>query len=130
MLNITGQHDRAIEQLRFVIELDPNYPPAHMSLAFAYCFKGMHDEAISIAEKLVALTGRSSFFMCPLGYIYAHAGRTAEARQLLEELKERSRQTYVQPFVIGMIQLALGQLDEGFEQLTRAIDERDLTGGF
>ena len=68
--------------------------------------------------------------MYPLGWIYAHAGLTAEASQLLEELKERSRQTYVQPFVIGMIQLALGQLDEGFEQLTRAIDERDLMAVF
>ncbi len=124
--NITRQWDRGIEQLRHTIELDPNYPLPYMSLALAYLFKGLHDEAISTAEKEMELCGRASFSLCYPAYIYACSGRTAEATQLLEELKERSRTAYVQPFAIGIIQLALGELDEGFEQLTRAVEERDM----
>ena len=126
ILHATRQHDRAIKQQRFAIELDPNYITAYESHTHAYLYRGLHEEAISTAEKAMAISGRSLFFIYPLGISYAYAGRTAEARQLLEELKERSRGTHVSPFAIGMIQLALGQLDEGFDQLMRAIDERDL----
>jgi len=126
LLNVAQQYDQSIEQLRFVIELAPNLPSAHMSLALAYLMKSRHDEAISTAEKALALSGRSSLHMYPLGYIYACTGRTAEAKQILDELKERRRTTYVPPFAVGIIQLALGQLDQGFEQLMIAIEERDL----
>jgi non-specific serine/threonine protein kinase len=126
MLNLSRQHDRAIEQQKLTIELNPNYLGAYTSLAHAYLYKGMHDEAISTAEKALELFGRSSLCMYTLGISYAYAGRTAEARQLLEELKEREQSSYVLPYAFGMIHLALGELDQGFERLNQAIGERDI----
>jgi serine/threonine protein kinase/Flp pilus assembly protein TadD len=126
LLNATRQHDRGIKQQEFVLELDPNNVVAHCSLAFGYLMTGLHDKAIITGERSVALSGRSPMWMYMLGYIYARSGRIAEARQLIEELKERSRAAYVPPSAIGIIQLALGDLDVAFDQLTRAIEERDL----
>ena len=54
------QYDQAIEQLRKTIEIDSNFPRAHLYLAKAYEGKGMFEEAISEYEKLSILNGMPS----------------------------------------------------------------------
>jgi tetratricopeptide (TPR) repeat protein len=121
----TGEYDRAIDRLRFAIELDPNYVFAHWHLALTYHYKGLHDDAISIVIKAIAKFGLHPYLMMCLCSCYISVGRITEARRILEELIERSRAAHVSPFVIGVIHLTLGQLDEGFDQMMRSIEERD-----
>jgi hypothetical protein len=54
------------------------------------------------------------------------AGRTAEARQLLEELEGRRRSGYVPPSSIAMIHRGLGDLKKGLEWWTRGVEQHDL----
>src|SRR5215472_11883402 len=44
--SVNCQYDRAIEQLRKTLELDPNYTSAHHYLGQTYAEKGMYEEAI------------------------------------------------------------------------------------
>lgn len=48
-----------------------------------------------------------------LGRAYGLAGRTSEARKILNDLKARSKQTYVSPVNIAMIYLGLGDKGAG-----------------
>ena len=50
--------------------------------------------------------------------------RKLEARKILDQLKERSQQTYVQPASIALIYLALGDKDQAFDWLQRAYQDR------
>jgi hypothetical protein len=48
----------------------------------------------------------------------------AEARKILDQLKERSQQTYVQPMWLAVIYIALGNQDQAFDWIQKAYDDR------
>jgi serine/threonine protein kinase/Tfp pilus assembly protein PilF len=120
------QYDTAIAQLLQTIELDPNFYYAHAFLAVCYRLKGQVEEAIASGEKAVGLSRRNSLVLGIHGACYARAGRSAEARKLLEELKARRRVSYISSYALGLIHLRLGEVEQGFEWFSRAIEERDL----
>jgi tetratricopeptide (TPR) repeat protein len=97
------------------------FPLSHVFLAMTYGQKGMYNEAIQeVAEEAKPL-GRRTLFSAVLAYFYAVAGRTDEARVLLEELKSRS----APDFEIALIYVGLGKKDQAFEYLEKAYGKRD-----
>jgi len=121
-----GRHDQAIAQGRVAIELDPAQSVAHWLLAFALFSTGQLDQAIASAEEGIRICGRHQFLLMCLGWCHAAAGRIAEARQLLEELKARRSTRYVSAFAVGNIHVSLGEVDQGLEWFAQALEERDL----
>jgi tetratricopeptide (TPR) repeat protein len=114
------QYDQAITEAQKAIELDPNFYFAYGPLGLALSQKGMHEKAIAaLQKKLNVGKGRGL-----LGYAYAKAGQTSEARKVLEELKGFSGQ-YGYPFAIASVHAALGEKDQAFKWLQKACDERD-----
>jgi tetratricopeptide (TPR) repeat protein len=85
----------------------------------------MFEEAFAEAQKAIELTGGASITKASLGYAYAMAGRTEEARKILGELAEISKKTYVSPVAIAMIHARLGEKDKAFEYLEKAYEIRD-----
>ena len=75
MFFFTGQQDRAIEQLKKVIEMDPDFPITHLFLAMAYEQKGNHQSAIAELEKHAQTAGGRTIFSAELGYVYGRSGR-------------------------------------------------------
>ena len=59
-----------------------------------------------------------------LGQGFAAARQEADARKTLADLKERGQQTYVQPIALGLIHALLGEKDQAFDWLQRALDDR------
>jgi serine/threonine-protein kinase len=51
-------------------------------------------------------------------------GRVAEARQVLRELEEMSRERYVSPYHVAYVHTGLGQEDLAMDLLERAYEER------
>lgn len=115
-----------LAQERHAIELDPNYYFPYWLLSMPYLQKGDLAEATAAAEKACELSWRSSRMLGLLGSCWALAGRTAEARQLLEELKARRSTTYVPAWAMAAIYFGLGDLDQGLELLRKAAEEREL----
>src|SRR5262249_53904187 len=52
------------------------------------------------------------------------SGGHSEARQILEDLKRWSQQRIMSPEEIASVYVALGEKDEAFKWLNRALDER------
>jgi len=118
-------YDRAIQQFQKTLELDPNFPLVHWALPAAYEQKGMYDQAIVGFKKGIALRGGTewSFSMSGLGHVYGVSGKKAEARAVLDELKQMSRQEYVPADSIALIYAGLGEKDQAFTWLEKAYDE-------
>ena len=57
--------------------------------------------------------------------ILAAKGQTAEARAILDAALARSATAWVSPANLARMQFALGERDEAFAQLGRALDLRD-----
>ena len=61
-----------------------------------------------------------------LGHAYAVSGRTAEAKQVLNDLQQLQGQRYVSPYTVAAIHAGLGDRDQAFKWLERAVEERDI----
>ena len=66
--------DKAIEQFKRAIEINPLYARAHNNLGIAYAKKGMFDKAITEYEKTIAIDPRHERAHYNLGIIYFNQG--------------------------------------------------------
>jgi eukaryotic-like serine/threonine-protein kinase len=117
------RYDEAIEQLRRTVELDPNYPVSHWILGLSLRKTCFHEAAITEGEKAVKLSGGSPLMRAALAHTFAAAGRTQDARQMLDDLTELSKQKYVAPYFFAGIHIGLGEIDRAMEYLEKAYNE-------
>lgn len=117
--------DGAIEQYQKTLQLDPKFPPAYQFLPAAYEQKGNYDEAIKgfRSSPVLYVGGEFSLTMAGLGHAYAVTGQTANARAQLEELKRLELQRYIPPTSAAMIYAGLGEKDNAFVRLDKAVQE-------
>lgn len=119
-----GQYDQAIERCHKTRELYPaSFWPRFFS-GLAYEQKGMYGEAIAEFREAIVVSGSVTFAVAGLGHTYAIAGKQAEAKTLLSELKESSKQKYVQSYDVALICAGLGENDQAFDWLEKACVDR------
>src|SRR3989441_7325309 len=117
--------DEGIDQLRKTLEMDPAFVAAHIRLGYCYERKGAYDGAIAEYKRIFDL-GAKSLGIAGLGRAYAMAGKRNEAQKALAELQEISKHRYVSRGEIALIYAALGDKDQAFAWLNKAMDEHDL----
>jgi len=120
VFNQARLHDEAIAQARKTLELAPNDPLAHQTLAVAYACQGRYADGIAALQPLKGIP----FMRAQLGYIYGKAGKKKEAQEILVELLERSKKGYFSPFYIAMIYAGQGNNDKAFAWLEKSIESR------
>jgi hypothetical protein len=84
----------------------------------------MYKEAITELSHAVTLSGESTISLAMLGHASGAAGNRKEAQKILERLTERSKNQYVPSYWIAMIHVGLGDKDNAFSWLERAVQER------
>jgi DNA-binding winged helix-turn-helix (wHTH) protein/TolB-like protein/Flp pilus assembly protein TadD len=121
------QYERAAEQYRKVVEMNPDFWLAHFWLSRAYEAEGRYDESLAELQKVLKNTGGNTTEIADRGYVYAASGRAAEARAALAELQQVSQRRYVSPYGIAEDYAGLGRDDEAFEWMGKALKVRDNT---
>ena len=101
-----GRYDDALDNCKFVVEQEPDYPFAMEICGLALMFKGEMAEALDLFNKRADLNEHW------IGWIYAKTGRRAEA----EALAARNAHLPHRP---AMIYAALGDKARAFEALER-----------
>jgi tetratricopeptide (TPR) repeat protein len=124
------RYDEAIRESERALERDPTSALSLLCISMAHAAKGAYKEAILHAERGVSLSPGVNFLRGVLGAVYAMANETTAARQVLGDLLERSKRTYVGPTVVSWIYSHLGERDRAFEWLEKGYDQRDCTLGF
>jgi TolB-like protein/DNA-binding winged helix-turn-helix (wHTH) protein/Flp pilus assembly protein TadD len=114
------RYDEAIAQYQKALELDPNFTLAHFDLALAYSALARHDKAIAEMQNA---RGRGSDYLAGLAYVYAVAGRRAEALATLAELQRLAKQQYVPPYHLAWIYVGLGDKDKAIALLQQVYAE-------
>jgi TolB-like protein/Flp pilus assembly protein TadD len=123
-------YDRALEQYRAALDMDPNFGSAHLWIAQVYEQNGLYEEAISSLKTGARLLSNSTYALAKLGHGYGLAGRCDEARAVLTQLNVLSGKRYVSPYDIALVHLGLQENDETFMWLQRAVEQRSLWLGY
>jgi TolB-like protein/Flp pilus assembly protein TadD len=118
------QYERAAEQDRKALEMDPQFTFAHWNLGMVCAQQNKLDEAVAAFEQAHTNSGGALTFKAHLGYALALAGRRVEAERIIEELKELARGRYVSSYYFAMIYVGLNEVDHAFACLERAYEER------
>jgi TolB-like protein/DNA-binding SARP family transcriptional activator len=116
--------DEALGQLAKLGSLRPPLLRAGTIAAQCYARKQMWPEAIAELRRSSANSGPRG--QSHLGYLLARAGRTDEARRILAAMIERSRRINGGAFEVATVYVGLGENDQAFAWLDRAVDDRSL----
>jgi tetratricopeptide (TPR) repeat protein len=82
-----GDLDKAIEEYKKAIELNPNYLQAHMNLGAAYIGQKKYDQAIDEFNTVVKLNYYYGTAHYNLGYVYLLKDEKGKAQEELKILK-------------------------------------------
>ena len=85
----------------------------------------MYTEAINEFQTGVKLSG-SPLMLALLGHAYAVSGKRVEAEQVLRDLEQLQCQRYVSPYTVAAIYAGLGNQEQAFTWLEKAVEERDV----
>ncbi len=116
--------DQALEQADHTIEQNPHFSAAYWTLGLVQEQRGDFDEAAAAFQRAIELSPPSPRILGALGRTLAKARKKEEALGILGELTILSKKRYISPFELALIYFALNRLDEGFESLTRAYQDR------
>jgi DNA-binding winged helix-turn-helix (wHTH) protein/TolB-like protein/tetratricopeptide (TPR) repeat protein len=119
------RYDQGIAVLQKTLEIEPSYVTARYYLGICYLMLERRDEALAEFQKAHAAAPNASDFVAFLGYTYAKAGNRDEARRYQRELNELAARGYVSPFSQVVIHAGLGEIDEVFKWLEKALEARD-----
>ena len=111
-----GQHDEAVHQLRLTLDLEPTFVLARRYLGQIYLMGGQQRDGLAELEN----TARDG----TLGHAYAVCGLEADARQIVSELEQASRERYVSQYEMALVFAGLGERDTALDCLERAFDAR------
>ena len=119
-----GQYDRALAELRRALAMSPGNNRVRFQLGATFAAIGRMDDAIRELEIAARPAhGHNSRIEAYLGYAYAAAGRTVDARAVLKELDAHRRDQYVSAFGIALIHDALGEKEPAVAALQRAYED-------
>jgi TolB-like protein/DNA-binding SARP family transcriptional activator/tetratricopeptide (TPR) repeat protein len=116
--------DEALAQLGKLKSLRPPLLRAGSIAAQCYARKQMWPEAIAEMQRISVNAGPRG--QAHLGYMLARAGRTDEARRILAALLDRSRRVNGGAFDVATVYAGLGENDQAFKWLDKALDDRSL----
>lgn len=121
-----GRYDEALQQAKGALEGNPDSFVVRLLLGKIYEFTNVPDAAM---ENYAIAWKNSSGETEPLarmGHLSAVRGDTARAREILAELMSMSKQRYVPPYNVALVNAGLGRNAQAIQTLLRGCEERDV----
>jgi len=121
------QPERAAEQFRRALDLDPTFMSAHLGLCLAELQSGQADASL---ERIRALSARVDRDIPILQALHAYAtavvGESGHARTLVQRLKA-TRAPYLPPEYVALAYVGLADHERALDWLDKALEVRSQT---
>jgi len=122
---LQNKYEHSIAQFRKVLEMSPQYYLAHAMMGNVYTLAGQFDDALACYARAREADPNSKFVDSLEAMTLAVAGRRAEATALLDKITGLAANEYISPVSIAYVCTALGDKGRAFENLDRAVHDRD-----
>jgi len=119
-----GDYRGAIEQSRAMLEIHPQLYRAYLIMGHAHIEKGDARAGLAQYRRAQALEGSVASYDAFVARGLAITGESEKARRILAGLAERARERYIRPELLAVGYAALGENDEAFAQLDKALEAR------
>jgi eukaryotic-like serine/threonine-protein kinase len=118
------RHDQARYHMLRAMTMNPMAAESYRILALIYEQQGNLQEAERVAREATELPAGDTYTQATLGFVLGRAGKTAEARAVLETLEHQARTGYVSPVAFATVYLGLGDMDRALDWMERAFEDR------
>jgi serine/threonine-protein kinase len=123
LLYLNGDDVHARAAARQVIDIAPDFWLGHWTEGFSALRQGELPAAIAALERAQGFSPGRTMVVANLAMAYARSRQAGRARLLLSDLEHS--EGYVSPMLPAVIHAALGECDEFFAGMERAIEHRD-----
>jgi len=111
--------------MKNIFEVEGESPHNQWVLAQARFLKGERETAIKQIRQAVERSNRNPMILSGLGWALAMNGKTEEAEEVLDELKRRSNEEHIRPYLIAKVHAGMKELDQAFSYLDHSLRQRD-----
>jgi tetratricopeptide (TPR) repeat protein len=120
------QYDRAIQHFQLMATAEPEVAVNHGLLTFAYAQKGMYAESVAEYAKAVMINGDdfTPEEIESFTETFRKEGWQSYLRRRQARLLQQEKEKYISPFRIASNYAQLGEKDQAFVWLNKAIDAR------
>ena len=122
---VAGRLTEARRLAEAAIERDPNSFPAYRALVMVAGIQGDGNAAVPAALRALELSSGHPWAIGDLGWAYAIAGRTAEAKECVARIVKRNELDNRNWGYCAILFAALGEIDRAFEVLERGFEYRE-----
>ncbi|HJX00883.1 MAG TPA: tetratricopeptide repeat protein [Terriglobales bacterium] len=120
------EFSRALESAKRAIVIDPEFWIGYIQLGQTYEVLGEYDKASEAFVNAARFSGNNSKAISFRGHLLAKSGHVEEARELLTMLEAVSRERYIPPYAIALVNAGLGERDAAINWLHHAAAARDV----
>ena len=122
---MAGDYQASIETCRNVMDMKPHFTPAWRVLGAALIQMGHAAEGVAELEAAAATAPADPVLLAWLAHAKALRGECGVATTILEALDRLRPQRFVPAYHLALAHVGLWQIDEAFELLDQACEERD-----
>ena len=125
VLHCAGKFDESLSICNSGLELDPNSFLCHLNAGITQIALKNYEMATTSLESARKLASKDFFTIHGFIWTYCLTGEFIKARMLMNEIKERSKTEYVANTLQALSAAYLNDLDDAFNYLEKACDDRD-----
>jgi TolB-like protein len=116
-----GDYENAMQHYREAMAKDPHSPVPYWGLGKTLSLQGKYDEALKVMRQFKPANGfEPPLLTAEIGYALGREGKTSEALREIAELREESKSSYVDPYLVALIYLGMGDEQATLQWLNRA----------
>jgi TolB-like protein/Tfp pilus assembly protein PilF len=120
-----GDYESALRHYREAVATDPHSPVPYWGLGKTLSFQGKYGEAVKVMRQFKPANGfEPPLLTAEIGYALGREGKTSEAEQEIAELREESKSAFVDPYLVSLIYLGMGDEQGTLQWLDRAYTVR------
>ena len=116
-----SDYENAMRNYREAMVKDSHSPVPYWGLEKTLSLQGKYGQAVKVMRQFKPANGfEPPLLTAEIGYALGREGKTSEAQREIAELREKSKLAFVDPYLVSLIYLGMGEEQVTLQWLNRA----------